>query len=857
MNLSYGKNIISMNYANVSFTNVMDETSKFKQILFRAYMRGDKVQSSVCKHYFDVLKDFVESWNKEAIEIESSIKSAAGNATESIPYSYIKDYIYGNYDYASVLPYVDGLISGFTDGNFKDERDSSSFENHVKDNAFPNRLNTTGGLVEDVVMISKTAKVASREETAMFNVLKSQRIFNHNDADIMLDAIKKTIDYLCSSEEAVSKIDTLFQTNPKNAIIIINSSSDYIAYTVLAFATRVLAIYAYSKPWIEQPVTEAVEAESTAKDEPSETPENIGVVVIDELLCRDHTKYLELIDKFKAICKEIGVDEKELKTFVDDERVDGDNDSLIKGIVVGSKYHDVLIKNGLYQFIMEDPVFKSEYFRWNKGRYDSIVWFHDKLDSAVINGMQGNGEIVSPKQDLVNIIRLVGNDITSDPDYIKLAEQCFNIFTFLMNRISNIQYEAERTFNDFDRNLDLKEKLAGAESAKILRELYCEIATAVFHRLMDIKLHLDKSKDDEFKNIMASISIKVPGGEPDDVTHKDDMMVGVPDTTRTDIVNAFGEAIDIYYMIPEYEFLSMYDEYARTTLGDDYYLEAGEDGFFNKIIAFIKQAVQRLIAYFNDKNRQRAIKWCKDHADELKSMTFSGKMEGLVDFKKDINIDFLNTIVEKLNNFNAKTANNDFDAFKKSIYGKDEIYNLFFGANGEKLDAAGAREKLEKLIFTGNANLNQPITLVDDQIKDKLINVWLPIMITAEESISNYGKATNSIADAIKKVKDTLAAAENINEAVENEVKVTPGDQQTATPSASEEAINADSASGDNKNRETPADNKSKDNEFKSKVGAELDTLSANIIIPMCTYTKDYYTTVYSYIQKAYTLGRK
>ena len=124
--------------------------------MFGVILRGKSLNVSLVHDYKGYIKDFLKFWEEYGQQCSDVVKTVkCSTQVETIDQQIVKDYLYANYDYASMLPFVDGMIKGATDGTMKKVSDIEDFFNFTTNKAFDNIGQGVGGCLDSVTSLDK------------------------------------------------------------------------------------------------------------------------------------------------------------------------------------------------------------------------------------------------------------------------------------------------------------------------------------------------------------------------------------------------------------------------------------------------------------------------------------------------------------------------------------------------------------------------------------------------------------------------------------------------------------------------------------------------------------------------------
>lgn len=813
---------------------VVQVSSILKMELFKSSYEVKRVDVSKVQKYLSKVNEILAKYCSLAENLVDAMKnSSAGEDVMSIPYADVKPFLYVEYDYASALKYLDGLYKGINDGHIKSQKDIDDFFENTTGMAFKDLPTTIGTLTDELSDLCQTKKVGDTE-AKKFNAVKEQKLFDSRDRQELYKTIEKVVKYLCDEINEKGKVD-IDTDDITMRIAFFVSAIDYLNYEVAAFIGRVFVINTYAYDYCvdrSEPVavTEAADHALPSDD----TKMQIKVMVpADDANYREPKDFEKLIGLINEFAGSIGtnITTRDLRDIGDTYftfRIGGDNEADNDNIFV-----DALLGNALYEFILN----KMSYYRWDdsaKKRQD----FSDEFDALIHNKHLGLSTSISSKQEMLPIIRDLNNDKDTISEYQKvvhdLGQFALEILSFLrMYFFDGINWRSQEATNPNYNNSALN---ANAEAVKAVKELYGELAGAILYRLRDIELKYNTAKQNELDQVFADISIKVPGGLDDDISHTHDTMDGVPDTAKL--------PVDLYAM-PTYESLQMYAEYAKSVLGDDKFFNEAVDfsKFINTLQSLVTGWFKKAIQFFDGPKLKAASQWVHNNAAKLRTgMTYNGPME-VLPYQENINYPSMEKFINKLTSFTDDDIKDEesLNKFIDGLYdvGDAELTKIFKNAregntSSAKLDNAINNSQAENYILFGvtPGTAVKSKQLENDAAIKKEMEIWISTVAACSflrtSFINNEKKATS----AVNAVKSRIVST-------------------TAKPSTQAAAPTLDS---EQKEQTAPAAN---NDGLKQQAITKIQTAFNQVVFPSYMIFRRAITDQYNYIKTAYSSANK
>lgn len=825
---------ISPNSFSNDVNSLAAAASQLKMELFRSCNQVRKVDSSKVQKFLGVVNGVLSRYSEIFETLVDEMHDASpseGNYT--IPYADVKPYLYSSFDYASILNYTDGLYRGVSDGDIKSALDMDNFFTHTTKMAYKGIPDTTPEILDELVGLDRP-KAANPTEVSQFKAVKAQKIFDKSDRTELYKAIEKTVDYLCAEINTDGKID-LATDDITLRIAFIVSVLDYAVYSVTAYIGRVYAIdmYAYdfingSKANAPVPVTEAVEVKEKVSDEAYKV-----MIPADDANYRDPKNFVALIKLLQEFASVMGttITTRYKNLNLDDNWFmykiyeDGETSNIFK---------DALLGNPLYEFIVN----RMDHWRWEenwKQRQD----FADEFYGYIHNGQQGLSTSLTAKQEMLPVIRDTWADKSSKEDYqtiiANLGEWALEVLSIVRKYFNDgINWRSQEANNPEKNNSVLN---SAAEIIKACKDFYNDIVEVVLSRLRDIELKINKDKEDELNKIFADVSIKIPGGETDDVSHKHDMMDASPDTSRL--------PVDLY-ALPTYESLRMYSEYVSSLPGmseDGYYSEAVDfskimDTIQSLVAGFFKKAVQ----FFDSPALKQAADWVSKNNEKLNSITYNGPME-VQPYKADIKYPSIENFTNWIQSeFSEKVVSSDAELknFLFKLYSTNDQTLRKIWESGDK----NTETQVQNYVLFGvqpNGTVNTKTLNSDADIKAEMKN-WISTVTAAPVLRSTIMNNEQKASAAMKSVKSKLIAMKQNKSA------------QTQTSSGAPDLNGQQTTQNNTQNQN--AETGTNDNRIQEALNG-IQSAFQKVVFPTYMIFRRAITDQYNYIKNAYNSANK
>lgn len=845
-----------------------DDISKFRETLMEvknAMVREDigifsDGSAVATKNLRNSLNDLLRDWEKsgvDALKIFATYQIKHNTGINAMAYNFFKEMVYSDFDYAAVTGFVSGIQQGIADGVIKTSMDVNDFKAATLQQAFKGLWPDTAETTRILAMQATTKVPMTDVDEQMIRNLqgRASTVLNlaerHELHTSVMTAIANTKPIISDQQNANLKIG------------IATNVFEFILFEVIAYIGRIMIINTM--------ISDIVATSNTAEASYSPDPED---VITESVLSNVE------IPEYASECPIESLRTMDPQLFRDPNAFNGFVDSIIK---LFNEYSDVDFCN-VYENHPDEAykakeaaidrllgpnhrknMFLAAIQNWSTNMHSSydntadsysIRQAHDMLEDAILAPVNGLNKESSPFRKIVHTIAHsnYGDDEKSNIELMR--DLCWFTQKFgnvIIDKIHTVKcaYKSNEA-GEMVHKPTLRDQKIQSETLLLLTKAYQELMYAIYLRLMYLCKQMNtcctKSKL-KFSN-MTNYNIPAFFNTGNEETLTDAMQRAIPDGLR---MLDFHECFDV---LPEYEALSLYNEYVQSLPGfenDPYFTEAGAD-IINTMISLISGLFNSAAAFFG--KFKPASDWVSKHEAELKGLEFAKetKMEEIIPYKIE-NTDKYVAGLDKLKNVDVKTAVKDVDKFTAELYGSDTIYNWF------KTDASTAPKKFENMVLfgdtSGSENAPKSVTLAGDQIA-KSMTEWVDDVMSADSVLNHLKSYTNDFKAAINRLKSS--GAQYFKESAyfaEAEEAAPPDDVPEAN-------ISEDNKSGTADNTKRP-ESEAKPAEKKPEVTSEqFNDLLARTNKAMINLCKPLYSGVakamrdeYGYIKKAYSLAKK
>lgn len=861
----YDKDIIA------SIREITEGSYSMKREIFKNMVRAKTLEKSVLKEYLNDVNEFLRFWEAYANDLQEKIKNSKGETdVYTIEYQFVKDYIYAKYDYASVLPFTDGLIRGVSDGKFKDVETIEDFRDHTLDKAFHHPARSAAEMLDSVLVGGAGIGINSKKLTGpldakSFDAIRSYDLFNRRDRAELYKAIKATLEFM-TEDVGVGKY--LTTNDMKITVSMINNIVEYVTYSLTAYATRIYIISAYAYPFIikstsdvdKTPINEATIADSDNSD-------NVEITIFrnaDEMICRDPVKTKEFMTIFSKFVTAVGAD-----SLFGTEKPDYNKQWAIRDGMENNVFCQKLLVNPLHEFLTTGA---SNFLHDPYG--SAMNELNMMVRELIYNNTQGLQGAASPKQELFHVIRGTTCENTMK-GYQKLVKDLYACSLHLCSQTSNIIdgiIRWKKAENEYPAH-NTGTLNTGAETLKIISEFYRDLASAILQKARDIEMHINYLRVDEINKAAAGLSIKIPNEKPD-VDANANMMTAVPDTTRVPT-----ELLDLYD-VPTFEYMELYNEYVKMLPGmedDLYYSEAFNiSGIIDKITSAIKNALKRFRAFLDNRDVKAAMSWAIKHEKDILAMNFSSVQLQVLPYKEPLGLPKgYEKLKNGLANFDIKNfaSKEAIDQYVKSLYPSETVYGWFTKDDGKITSGA---DKYRNYILFSNENEatekypeKRPLT---GQALQNTIPLWINTLKGAEDTFKAYKKIGDDIEAQINNIRSKTVAATNTTQTSTSTSTTANSTANQGSDTQAPPSMGDAGKGEDNKNTNTGSTQgqQTQENKPEEKKDQKSDTidltsegLTAINVATVRLYASlsgmfvEYIKAEYAYLKEAYAGGTK
>lgn len=834
---------------------ISSQSAVVKQEIFKSMMQKKYIDKQKIKIYLSFVSDFLKFWEDYSTDLQEKISRTTGiEGVCTIKYQDIKDFIYANYDYASIIPYVDGLIKGIESSKFKEPEDVNDFFVHTVSKAYDELPDSIAGLLDHVtgesIFFDKNFR-SDKYEAKMFETVKSyKKMFNTTSRTVLYKAITKAIEFITDEEAAVK----LGSKTPRLYVSVVNNIIEYISYSMAVYAVRIYTISCYAYPYIDSEVRTATPVAMKEATEEKELPtinndlDSVSLTIMHEA---DEAKYKnienikELIQLMNKFIASLGADSM-LGTR---GLTYGRYYSKIDMVAEPNNFGEKLIHNDLFIFLDTGIDCYT-----SSPKEKDMIETNQVIKSMLYNNKQGLGGTFTHKQELLHIIRGVSCDNTIK-GYQKLAVSLAKLNFFITGRIEDgIKYVNRWK----DENYPHKEMIsigtqnAVKETLKMYNELYGDVVAAVIQKAKEIEKGYNAITVKQSDAISKSLDLDITAGGITSV---------VPDTTRMpiDLINM--------YSLPAFEEMQMYDDYLKSLPmfeSDMYFSEAlNISGVMNKIISFIANPFKKFSAFYKNEKVKKALDWVAKNKSKIEHTNleaYIGKemlpYPEIKDKSKSIDpTKGYKNLVANIGNYKPEDPNFDLDKYITSLYPSKTVQEWFNDPKTGSIkyhnyikfnqDENSASDQVQSGVKLTKENVVNAINGCISSIEG-LEKVYASLDQTKRELDGKVNEIKNKVVAATNKqggnepVKDNVEQEKDNKDSNQNK----PGENTQDTQQKSEQSGN------DAANKMQSSTNSNPDSVLPA-----IETAIQRLWNPIGTILVDTITDQYKHIKAAYEAG--
>lgn len=822
---------------------IISKSSEIKSEIFKSNISENNINYGNIKSYINFINDFLKFWEdygKETQEKMCKIKASKG--VNNYKYQDIKEYIYGNYDYAAIIPFIDSLYKGINneiDGQNMEIEDIEDYFKVTISKAFDDQPQSVSELMNSVLpdsMIHSNRAIVDDYEAKLFDSVKSyNKMFNNSDRIVLNKAIQKYMDFISYQ---FSKF-IVMKNNVKKYIASINYAIEMITYSLVAYASRVFIICDYGYAFINASMSNYHESTDEIPVNNHIKIEDINVMLTtNDNIFKDINEINEawkVVDKFISI---IGRGS---------ENLHADNSYYnYESMISNNRFINKLKESNNLLFILLDDYRSMEV---NGNRLKCIEENIQKLKSILYNNKQSNSSYSSsPLQEYLHILRGIGSKISTQKECKDTILDLTKLFMFLTKKIYGLvdRIDSVTRYDLSSVSMSINDTKNITEYRKLLSELYSNVIPPILNLFRDLEViynNINKSETDKHMQIVS-------------LTDPTNIVKSVPDTLRLPI-----NLMDLY-SLPAFESYSMYDDYLRTLpeFENDLYLSEAFNmsEIINRIMSVVNSSWGNLLNWFNNKSVKAAMKWIKDNEQDIRKTDLTPAI-GMKSFpypsirnNKSIDLEKgTKNLFANIKNYKPDDPNFDANKFIASLYPNETVQKWFN-------DKSGAQKYWTWIIANcgenevGDGKALEEVTLNEGNI-NVLMKDCLDNCINIDKIFSSLNNKKNQFDQEINNLKQKTVKASSTIQQSQNSVGNISSDKNE---DEKDNKTQSSSSQSQNKSNEQNKDsNNIEGNNNASNINNILTQINLAVIrlwIPIPKIVAKVITDQYQHIKAAY-----
>lgn len=792
--------------------------------------------------------DFIRFLNEYLRKIENETKAAqtALRTTECstitskvFEHNFFNDIIYNDYDYASILQFVDGLEDGILDGNFNSPGKIKDFSDHTITMAFHNMGIDVGGLVDLVTspQVDGLKTDCTEIDVSTINSCKnSSNLCNTTDRIELYDATSVAIKHLVAMN-----VDDIGTPAPNMIVAFINTVCDYISFSVTMYLVRSYII--------QQQVsffTNTTFEESTVLGDHNESigntscPNVLNMQSLEEIVIKDYKKLDLVIDHLKTFAEKyhipIAILTKEKENIENRIKLDGDykNKKYIE-----MKFYKELADTAIGDLLLTKC---SPWICDGSIEYNMSDKYYHRLKDALYRNPQNQFE--SSRDIFLSIIKANNSSSVSNSDFIDTMIITLRFISYKINNFLDDASIGEQSKWCTHRRGTVDKGIRNRQAvmAAWLETFYEEVAFAFLQNLQVREVELLAKDQKMQRELDQMFNLDVPDMKCD-WNKTQQQMLSVPS-----IEDPYYHKINLdFFGQPLQEAYMMYNEYVSSLpefANDIYFKELDEnvpqqddgkvkqtvdrttDSFANiitKLKSIITSLWNRVKNFWTGKSFQLAKNWVTKNEQNLLALTFDANAKlQILPYKENITLP--NGFQNLPNNIKAftkdKVASKDaFQKYLQSLYPNQDIANWFIN------DKNADQRYMNLILFdNGSEGEKQRVIISGDEIKNNMAH-WIATIKNSDAVSNDFKKLNDDISNAVNTFNSML-------------VSMTRTQQQ-------------------NTQQNNQSNTNGVDNDMLSYAATRVTAAVTRLWAPIAPAVIQAMMNEYNYIKTAYTLGNK
>lgn len=840
--------------------------------------------------FLNKVNDFIKFWHNYGQRAAEAIDSngVLAKPTENLKYSYVRKFMFGNFDFKSVLLYIDGMVKHISDEKKKyTQEDLEEFYKFTIKDAFGTDSVDISSLLTDFE-VSGDMNVPDEDDTDFDpNMIKGFEIFKDSDYTDLYKSIEGVIDFI-----SFDRMKNLFMLKKqiKNNLLAsfaVKSIFDYIIFSLVFYAIRVYTVSRFLNSFVNnEPEKNDQFSESVIT--PADTLESflqkmvIFKLDIDSAYWYDDAIFASM-DELIARDTDKSTFFKMFKMFTDMHGISNLKTETMPRKAFFSEFDKPFKESKLFNFFMQND-FKNPAFKPNLTElYLQLKYLLHVPNQALATS---NNPVHNHRaRFLDNFIQMScgGKDSLLELKHSAVMVYHFTKFMFeeildpALAWINNCHCKEIKP-SDFTTDRKIFSVLNN-----YMAQFYDEFSLIALKVMQYIenKIYYCEKGDQH-----ADKTSKPSPGYVRTVTKFDQVFIDGQQTFNESFINVWS--------YPYYENMKIYNDYLKSypEFRQLSYFSEGTNEWWDKIVAWFKGIGDKIAAFFTNAKVKNCIEWVSNNQSNIKAAEFKEDTEvEWYKYKKVVEIKDLNATIDGLTkpgndtfNENGEFKQENADAWEKDRwkeffnvhendvpkFKRDDIISL------AKEHSSALKAAIINKIFFNSTDATIPKVEIGDNIAESGFEQRLSeqqkvkvkgelLKKCIEIAMDNLSKNTfESISKLLKESSDKLK--EKINEAKKAAMKESVDmylSEANGTPEKEEEKSSAtDELNKATKETNTESDptkaqeNTEKQSKDNDKIAPHLQNtynrILINYVVPVQIYFPKFLLNQYNFIKAAY-----
>lgn len=859
--------------------------------------------------FLNKVNDFLKFWYEYGKRAAEAINTngVLPNPTTNLKYNYVRKFLFGNFDFKSVLLYVDGMIKNISDSNKKYTQDDlENFYKFTIKDAFGTDNIDVSSLLTDFE-VSGELEVPDEEPDFDINMLQGYDIFKDNDYTDLYKSIEGIIDFI-----SFDRMKNLFllKKEIKNNLLssfAVKSIFDYMIFSLTFYAIRIYTVAKFLNNFVNDnsekndSFTEAVITPADSLDdflkkmiifrldiESAYWYDDAIFASMNELIARD-------LDKTSFY--------KMFKMFADAHDISNMKTETIQRKDFISEFTKYFSDSKLFNFFIEND-FKDPNFKPNLTElYLKMKYLLNVPNQALVTSKNPVHNHKTQFLDAFIRMSCSAKDSVADIKHSAVMVYHFTKFMFEeilsagLNWINNCHCREIKP-SDFTTDKKIYSILNN-----FLSGFYDEFSLIVLKvmQFLENKMYYCEDKDKD-----SDSTSKPSPGYVRSVTRFDQIFI--------DGQSTFNESSDLInvWSYPYYENMKIYKDYLQSYPEFrelSYFKEAGND-WWDKIVSWFTGLGTKISSFFTNKKVQTCITWVDNNKSKIQNATWKDDTEISVEwyyYKANLKIKHISDTIELLGEDPENAKFNDGDKFSEdqAHAWENELYKNFLSTYpndkpemkqenmyelGTKHAAALKAAIVNRVFYNTSVSSDSEIPMDATKIKNISDTDFESELIKARKSkiksnalikkcvtcaLSNlnsqtFNTAEKIVKDSIKTLKDKISAIKSkiVSESVEmylqEQQDPNTGQTEFNFGDSSKKEDNTTKPTNDKKEPEVPKDTPEKTaaqkNEDSTKSKSEklpyvqnaYNRILMNYLMPVELEFPKFFLNQYNFVKAAY-----